>query len=379
MKSLVSYLMHLSALLVVVRCEFSNEDDSIVFPSDPEDNQNTLVLLNVLFRHGNRTADSQAELYPNDPYLNETYFPYGLGQLTNAGKKREFSIGTALRKRYNNFLGEYYYPQVVEALSTDYNRTKMSLQLVLAGLFPPRKEDMLQPNIYWQPVPYNYVPRSQDKLLIGVQCPRYTQIYEKYSSSPKMQATFKKFKKQFDYISRNSGLNVTSFLDVYQLYFGLSTESEYGFILPAWTNAVWPDTIVNLAIKEYYVSMATTDMRRMAAGYLLKKIVEDAKRKIVDGNRLGRKIHLYSAHENNVAELLISLGVFKPHVPNYGAYAVIELHKISNQYKIKIVYENYDGYGPEVLKMPGCDTLCPLDRFVSLIKEYFPSDSLCGN
>lgn len=194
-----------------------------------------------------------------------------------------------------------------------------------------------------------------------------------------MQSTFKKFKKQFDYISRNSGLNVTRFIDVYQLYFGLSTESEYGFALPSWTNAVWPDAITNLAIKEYFVSMATTDMRRMAAGYLLKKIVEDAKKKIGDGNPLGRKIHLYSAHENNVAELLISLGVFKPHVPNYGAYAVIELHKINDQYKIKIIYENYNGYGPEVLKMPGCDTLCPLERFVSLIQEYFPTDNLCGN
>ncbi|KAJ8952968.1 hypothetical protein NQ314_007444 [Rhamnusium bicolor] len=70
----------------------------------------------------------------------------------------------ALRSRYNKFLGEYYYPEVVEARSTDYNRTKMSLQLVLAGLFPPRREDMLQDNIYWQPIPYNYVSRSQDKV-----------------------------------------------------------------------------------------------------------------------------------------------------------------------------------------------------------------------
>lgn len=194
-----------------------------------------------------------------------------------------------------------------------------------------------------------------------------------------MQATFKKFKKQFDYISRNSGLNVTRFQDVYQLYFGLSTQSEYGFTLPPWTNAVWPDTITDLAIEEYYVSMATMDMRRMAVGYLLEKIVGDAKKKIADHNRLGRKIHLYSAHENNVAQLLISLGIFEPHVPNYGAYAVIELHKINNQYKIKVVYENYNGNGPEVLKISGCDTLCPLDRFVTLVKQYFPSDSLCGN
>lgn len=31
-------------------------------------------------RHGARTPQST---YPNDPYINETFFPYGWGQLTN--------------------------------------------------------------------------------------------------------------------------------------------------------------------------------------------------------------------------------------------------------------------------------------------------------
>lgn len=70
-----------------------------------------------------------------------------------------------MRERYNKFLGEYYYPEIVEAISTDYNRTKMSLQLVLAGLFPPRQEDMFAP-FMWQPVPFNYMPRGDDRVSI---------------------------------------------------------------------------------------------------------------------------------------------------------------------------------------------------------------------
>ncbi|KAJ8952969.1 hypothetical protein NQ314_007445 [Rhamnusium bicolor] len=219
-------------------------------------------------------------------------------------------------------------------------------------------------------------------LLLGVLCPRYLEIYEQYSSSPKMQAEFDNHQKTFNYVSRNSGLNVTRFIDVYKLYFGLSTETEYGFTLPSWLNAVWPDTIVDLAIREYYVSMATTEMRKMATGYLLKKIVEDAKNKIIsntNNNKFGKKIYLYSAHENNVAELLISLGVFEPHVPNYGAYTIIEVHKMNNEYGIKILYENYDGDGPQVLKIPGCNTFCPINKFVSLIEEYLTTEDLCGN
>lgn len=35
-----------------------------------------------LFRHGDRTPD-KVGMYPTDPHLNDTYYPYGLGALTN--------------------------------------------------------------------------------------------------------------------------------------------------------------------------------------------------------------------------------------------------------------------------------------------------------
>ena len=36
-----------------------------------------------VFRHGDRTPDNNGyEMYPNDPYLNCSFYPEGLGQLT---------------------------------------------------------------------------------------------------------------------------------------------------------------------------------------------------------------------------------------------------------------------------------------------------------
>lgn len=47
-------------------------------------NVNSLMLivyfLLQVFRHGPRTP---ADTYPNDPYVNETFAPYGWGQITN--------------------------------------------------------------------------------------------------------------------------------------------------------------------------------------------------------------------------------------------------------------------------------------------------------
>lgn len=51
-------------------------------------NKNVIFLLQFkifqhfqIFRHGDRTTDP--DVYPLDPYGNFTYYPYGLGQLTN--------------------------------------------------------------------------------------------------------------------------------------------------------------------------------------------------------------------------------------------------------------------------------------------------------
>ncbi|XP_066147759.1 venom acid phosphatase Acph-1-like [Euwallacea fornicatus] len=343
----------------------------------PSKNPETLILSHVLFRHGNRTPDSYQEMYPEDPYLNNSFYPYGLGQLTNAGKLREFTIGTTLRQRYNSFLSDMFVPEEVDATTTDYNRTKASLQLVLAGLFPPNEEQMWNRNLMWQPVPYNYAPRNQDRILNAVLCPNFLNMYRKVQESWEMRSHFKKFRKVFNYVSRFSGLNVTTFQDIYNLYFGLSTEEEFGLILPDWTQNVWPQMITDIAIREYSVIMAKPDMRRVASGYFLRKIIEDSKSKIY-GKGDPRKIYLYSAHENNIAQFLILLDVFRPHVPNYGAHVIVEVHKVDGVFGVMVFYQNWENSEPELLQIRGCGEFCPFEEFVRIMEKYVPENTdLC--
>ncbi|KAH0999671.1 hypothetical protein HUJ04_006053, partial [Dendroctonus ponderosae] len=344
---------------------------------DHENVSSTLFLSYVLFRHGNRTPDSVQEMYPNDPYLIETYYPTGLGQLTNAGKIREFNIGTSLRQRYSRFLSELYLPEEVEAFSTDYSRTKASLQLVLAGLFPPQGPQLWNPSVLWQPVPYRYAPRGRDSLLMGGLCPTYLQLYQEMEESIEMRSKFMKHHTFFEYISRHSGLEVSTFRHIYNLYFGLSTEEEWGFSLPDWTQPIWPRKVTAVAIHEYYVQMANDRMWKLASGHLLRKILHDTETKIAQLSK-GCKIHLYSAHENNVVQLLILLGVFWPHIPCYGAHVILEVHHIEEEFGIKVFYQNWEVEHPELLQIPGCDVFCPLDQFRELFSKYMPEDDECG-
>lgn len=372
----ISILLGCTVSLVCVLVEgsaqsnnFTDEDYKRSFPNNED--QGTLKLIYVMFRHGNRTTTGGDESYPNDPYLNMTYFPYGLGQLTNTGKVKEYYMGTDLRNRYDDFLGKYYYPELVEPFSTNFNRTKMSLLLVLAGLFPPRKEDAVL-GMSWQPIPYNFLPNEQDPVLNGVKCPKYVEQYANYVELPSVQKKFSKHEKLFKYISQHTGLNVTTFRQVYNLQFGLATEQEYGLELPEWTKSVFPEPMTNVATEEYFISMGTPALRRLAIGYFLQKLLDDAYDNINDERKLKSKIYLYSCHENTVAQLLIGLGIFEKHVPTYGSHVILELHQIEDVYGFKVFYQGWDGRGLQLMQIPGCEEFCPLDVFTKLIQDYLP-------
>ena len=73
-----------------------------------------------------------------------------------------------LRERYNNFLSDVYNPNDIEARSTDIPRAKMSLNLVLAGLYPPAKSQQWHPDINWQPIATTSVPIAQDDFFVPI-------------------------------------------------------------------------------------------------------------------------------------------------------------------------------------------------------------------
>lgn len=72
------------------------------------------------------------------------------------GKQGSYKLGQVLRTRYDSFLGDIYIPETVAAYSTDYERTKMTVLLVLAGLFPPSRSQTWNESIPWMPIPYRY-------------------------------------------------------------------------------------------------------------------------------------------------------------------------------------------------------------------------------
>lgn len=79
---------------------------------------------------------------------------------------RMYNVGVALRQRYNNFLGKVWNTSILDVRTTDYARTKMSAQLMLAGLWAPSCVNIWNSALHWQPIPYDYEKKSDDKVII---------------------------------------------------------------------------------------------------------------------------------------------------------------------------------------------------------------------
>uniref|UniRef100_A0A8D2LV88 acid phosphatase n=1 Tax=Varanus komodoensis TaxID=61221 RepID=A0A8D2LV88_VARKO len=105
---------------------------------------------------------SPVSSFPTNP-VSEDVWPQGYGQLTKIGMQQQFRLGQSIKLRYSNFLSSEYKRKEIYVRSTDYDRTIMSAQVNLAGMYPPTGSQSWNSAIYWQPIPVHTVPRSQEK------------------------------------------------------------------------------------------------------------------------------------------------------------------------------------------------------------------------
>jgi lysosomal acid phosphatase len=80
--------------------------------------------------------------------------------LTVAGIEQHHHLGRYLRTRYGSLLSSNYSASEIAVRSTDYDRTLMSAQSNLMGLYP--LYNISDDTVPVQPIPIHTVPINQD-------------------------------------------------------------------------------------------------------------------------------------------------------------------------------------------------------------------------
>ncbi|KAL6434819.1 hypothetical protein ACFW04_005184 [Cataglyphis niger] len=320
-----------------------------------------------LFRHGDRTVDiANNESYPNDPYKDKDYYPDGFSQLTITGKKRAYQLGQILRNRYDSFLGDVYYQPNVYAQSTMIARTKTSLQLVHAGLYSPAEIQIWNPLLLWQPLDLMYTKMEDDNLFFSMLCPVFKRSYQNMLQNDlTVKTKVAKFDNLMKQLSIYTGKNITTLFDIFLLYGTLTAQSAYGLCLPEWTHNIFPNGELLDAFLLQLNLFSYGSLNRLNGGVLLRTIINDMD-KIINGTLKDRRINLFSAHDLNVSAMLHALNIFDFRPPEYTSSIIIELHEKNYKFFVKVVY--YLGNPSKIIEksIPGCELLCPYDKFIQL-------------
>lgn len=101
----------------------------------------------------------------------------------------------------------------------------MSLQLLLAGLFPPQGTSLeWNKDLNWLPIPYNYEDLDKDTLLlVRTTCPRYHEELERVFTQD-ISEELKVDKQLYEELTNITGLTIKTPDDIQSLYSTLKAE-----------------------------------------------------------------------------------------------------------------------------------------------------------
>lgn len=332
-----------------------------------------LELVQVLSRHGARTP---LIVWDSDPHQ-DFWLDHGLGQLTNEGKDQQYHLGQLLRRKFSKFLDHEYHQSEVLVNSTNKDRTLMSGLSNLAGLYPPVANQIWNKNLHWQPIPIHTKPKQIDYVLdTDSTCPKWTKLYVEAQQSPGMMAIDQENAALYKLATDKTGYNVTGIFTLNDVYDTLSIEVGHNMSIPDWVTPQIYEQMDNLTNVVFKWKFHNTEMLRLKGGPILKQMLNYIN-ETISGHNPDAQLYMYFAHDFLLAAMLMELDVFDGVAPPFASSILLELYSVPNEgYAVQWSYRNStDAHSDyKILKMPNCESMCPLNTFIGLISKYIPDD-----
>lgn len=333
---------------------YANAKEALIFAID-------------IIRHGDRTPVIELPQAPHS-------WQEGLGELTAIGLRQEFELGRQLRKQYidqTKLLPHDYSNASVYVRSTDYNRTLMSAEATLLGLYPlgtgphlPHFESPALPMAY-QPIPIHTVPETEDALLVpGHGQPQFRQLIKQVViASPAWQQKSLRYKHKLSRWSEITGLPIQNLYQLMGLADNLHIRRLHGVAWPKEINEQEGQEIIRLGQWVMSSIYKPYQIGHYASKELLTNIAHNIQVAVKQQSRL--RYVLYLAHDSTILAIMSALHQPLNYLPPYATDLKILLFKnsINNRYYIRISLND-----KQVL-LPACKIAhCPVQDFLQALK-----------
>jgi lysophosphatidic acid phosphatase type 6 len=370
--------------------------------------QDTLKLVQVVFRHGARTPLSKfywpelidkwdvcGQLYEPVPiHVTEedgsprpvnshdkqqvaTIYPGGnchKGELTREGQRQARVFGRWLRQRYVtslNFLPEEYLDGILYCRSTNYSRTVATLQGVLTGLFPDTTG----------PLPVK-TTEEMDEILFGnaASCKRLKDIIKSTANAENEAKLAPHLLALQHRLNEILGLPLTDSIKYLDLHDTVTTMLTHNKPIPeGLRDAALLKQIEDQATARFMkfivgdmgderstvkeggaVKQKPSEILRLGMGrlmhFMVKRMEETASPSKKESTTAPPKFYLLSGHDSTIIPLLAALGITVDHWPHYLSNLVFELwQKPNGEHYVQVLYNK------EPLDLACSDKVCSLN------------------
>lgn len=318
-----------------------------------------------IIRHGDRTPIFKV---PTAPY----HATEGTGQLTALGMRQEYELGLKLRALYvdeHQLLPAQYKSETLYARSTDTDRTIMSAQTFLMGLYPPGTGPSLckEPSLpaAYQPIPIHTTPRPKDDLFISWHDSELHKILVQkhiFDSEPWKQQT-KKLKPQFKRWSDLTGLKIVGLEQLIFVGDTLRVHQLHGAPLPPKMTPEDLHQIIEAGEWAFIYVHQNAKIAHASVGKLLVMLAEDLQQ--ASSQAYPKKYYLFSGHDSTIMSLLSAMEAPLKTVPPYASRLNFSLLKRTDgRHEIIITLNDKPVF------IPACGgSLCSIEQFQALAKK----------
>lgn len=211
-------------------------------------------------------------------------------------------------------------------------------------------------------------------LLVRVPCPRYHEEIDRILNEV-VTSVIQKNKGLFEQLTNITGLNITTPDDVQSLYSTLKSEQEFGLKLPEWAQEYYPHKLQELTDFSYILNVYNDELKKFKGGPFLKKTLKEWKDVTGNNTKDLKKIYIYVGHDSSVVNVLSAFNVWQPQYPDYGTMAIFELYENTKTGVFTVqILQKRRLQNPEVLTIPGCEKLCPLNSLETLLSNHIPGN-----
>ena len=326
-----------------------------------------LIFAVTYIRHGDRAPYAQIDS-PNFKYQ----WPGGIGELTPEGMNQEYLLGKELRVRYIDtlhLLPAVYKNNAIYVLSTDSNRTIMSAESLLMGLYPPGTGPKMGngsaalPDDF-QPVPIRVVQGKQKNILRPEQQNPERFKYLMDNVSHTQQAWTEENIKHAGDFKRWSviiGKPIKTFDDFLIFADTVRCMSLHGIPIPEGLNKDEVSKILSAADYLTALQYVPHEVAYFMASGFLSQLNTDFQL-AADGKQPYKYI-LYSGHDTTICGIMSALGKPLQINPPYASHVDFELYKNGSDYFVKVRYNG------ETVKLSDKDILI-LSGFNKTLDPY---------